>query len=235
VTRFGAALALVLALVSGLGAVPAHAEPTPSRGPSSIDRTVVRFASRETGGAAAPRFVYERELAFEARLEALTEGDVREGAPPFRERHIRAALERHVTETVLESLGITPPPTPTDISRRMEDARLALIERVGGLIPLGEAARGEGIGESELQRLLRREALASLYLDRMVAPMLSPSDAELRVLLRTERTPFAGRPFDEVSGAFRRWYVSVRLGTALSAYYDGLRGRMTVVVIHGGP
>ena len=220
--RFGT---LFVALV-GLGvATPVRAETT------LLDRAVVRFASRETGGTAAPRFVYERELAFEARLEALTEGGAREGDPPFRERHIRAALERHVTETVLESLGITPPPTEVEISKRMDEARLSLVERVGGLIPLGEAARGEGIGESELKRLLRREALASLYLDRMVAPMLSPSDAELRILHRTERTPFAGRPFDEISSSLRRWYVSVRLGTALSAYYDGLRGRVTVTVL----
>jgi hypothetical protein len=136
-----------------------------------------------------------------------------------------------VTETVLESLGITPPPTSADISKRMQEARLALIERVGGMVPLGEAARSEGIGESELQRLLRREAVASLYLDRMVTPMLGPSDAELRVLLRTERTPFAGHPFDEVSSALRRWYVSARLAAALSAYYDGLRGRISMTVL----
>lgn len=220
--RAGRALLLVL----GLAAVPAAGEPL------AIDRAVVRFASRETGGPAAPRFVYERELAFEARLEALSEGDApHEGAPAYRERHVRAALERHVTETVLESQSITPPPTAAEIAARMGQARLALIERVGGLIALNEAARAEGVGDSEVQRLLRREALASLYLDRMVAPMLNPSDAELRTLHRTERTPFAGRPYDEVSSELRRWYVSVRLGAALSSYYDGLRGRVSLTVL----
>lgn len=218
-----------LALAALLVASTAQAEPETSA--VEVDRVVVRFASRETGGTAAPRFVYERELAFEARLEALSEGELREGDPPYRARHIRAALERHVTETVLESLGITPAPTQAEIGKRVEQARLALIERVGGLLPLTDAAQKEGIGETEIQRFLRREALASLYLDRVVAPMLDPSEAELRVMHRTERTPFSGRPFDEVAGPLRRWYVGMRLGAALSSFYDGLRGRLTLTVL----
>jgi hypothetical protein len=199
--------------------------------PLVVDRAVVRFAAREIGGTAAPRFVFERELAFEARLEALAEGDVGDDEPAFRERHVRAALERHVTETVLEGLGVTPAPTLTEISGRIEQARLALVERVGGLVPLMQAARAEGLGDSEVQRLFRREALASLYLDRVIAPMLDPSEAELRALHRTERTPFSGRPYDEIAGSLRRWYVSGRLGAALSSFYDGLRGRLSLTVL----
>ena len=40
-------------------------------GRSRIDRAVVRFVASETGGVRSPRFIFERELAFEARLEAL--------------------------------------------------------------------------------------------------------------------------------------------------------------------
>ena len=38
-----------------------------------VDRAVVRFFAPETGGTAHPRFVLERTLAFEARLEAMAE------------------------------------------------------------------------------------------------------------------------------------------------------------------
>ncbi len=199
--------------------------------PITVDRAVVSFVTRDTGGIVAPRFVFERQLAFEARLEALTEGEVHEGDPPFRTRHLRAALDRHIAETVLESLEIHPRPAEAEIRTRVDQARLALVERVGGLVPLREAAAAEGIGDWELGRLLRRQAIASLYLDRMVAPMLAPSEAELRQVLLTQRTPFAGKPFAETEPALRRWYVGTRLEAALASFYDGLRSRLTLTVL----
>lgn len=231
--------ALAAAAAAILTAFPAIAEPAerPSGEPASaepavlVDRAVVRFATRETGGVDAPRFVFERQLAFEARLEALSEGDVHEGEPPFRQRHVRAALERHIAETVLESLATDSAPKEAEVSPRVEQARLALLERVGGLVPLTAATQAEGIGQSELVRLLRRQALASLYLDRSVAPMLDPTEVELRSVLRTQRTPFTGRPFDEVESSLRRWLVGNRLGAAVATFYDGLRTRITVTVL----
>jgi hypothetical protein len=228
-----AAAILATSLASAGPAVPASDEPVAESSTAGVlvDRAVVRFVTRETGGPDAPRFVFERQLAFEARLEALSEGDVREGDAPFRTRHVRAALERHIAETVLESLATDAAPKEPDVEPRVEQARLALLERVGGLVPLGAAMKAEGIGQSELVRLLRRQALASLYLDRSVAPMLAPTDAELRNVLRGQRTPFSGRPFDEVEPALRRWVVGTRLGAALATFYDGLRTRMTVTAL----
>lgn len=219
----GRAALLALAVLLSVGAASAES--------AAIDRAVVRYFVRETGGVTAPRFVLERELAFEARLEALTEGEALLDEP-FRERHVRAALERHITETVLASLGTEPVATSRDVSRRMEEAKIALAERVGGLPAISAAARAEGISEGEVFQLLRRRALASLYLDRMVAPMLEPTDTELRAVHRTQRTPFSGRPFDEIAPSLRRWYVATRLAAAVSAYYDGLRTRLTVTVLH---
>jgi len=219
----GRPLAAILLSLIGLSS-PANAE-------TEIDRAVARFYVRETGGVGSPRFIYQRELAFEARLEALAEGEPRPGEPAYRPRHVRAAFDRHVTETVLESLGIDPEPSAADIGRRVDEARLALIERVHGVLPLREAAQAEGIAETELLRVLRRQALASLYLDRMVAPMLLPTESELEAVHRTQRTPFSGRPFDEIEPALRRWVVEGRLSTALSAYYDGLRTRLVVTTL----
>lgn len=213
---------LVLALIGLTSLANAQTE---------IDRAVARFYVRETGGVEAPRFVYMRELAFEARIEALAEGEPRPGEPAYRPRHVRAAFDRHITETVLESLGIDPEPSAADIAHRVDEARLALIERVHGVVPLREAAAAEGVAETEILRLLRRQAVASLYLDRMVAPMLLPTESELEAVHRTQRTPFSGRPFEEVEPALRRWVVEGRLSTALSAYYDGLRTRLVVTTL----
>jgi hypothetical protein len=227
----------VLLTLVALGVGP-ELLPSPVRAsPLQIDRAAVRFIARETGGVEAPRFVFARELSFEARLESLSEraaqaalGSAEEGEP-YRARHVRAALERHVAETVLESLSVTPEPTREEIAQRIEQARLSVLERVGGLLPLTLAARAEGIGESEVLRFLRREALASLYLDRMVAPMLDPTDAELRSVHRTQRTPFSGKRYDEIATPLRRWYVGTRLAASLASFYDGLRTRLTITVL----
>src|SRR6187401_3056269 len=80
--------------------------------PKALDRAVVRFYAPETGGVERPRFIYERRLAFEARIEALADqGRASFDAQPYRERHIGAALERHVSEVLLASLRIEPEPS----------------------------------------------------------------------------------------------------------------------------
>jgi len=220
--RLGRLLAaLALGLVVSL---PARAEPI------VVDRTVVRFSAPELGGPRSPRFITARALALEARIEALADPDRAPGVP-YRERHLSAALERHVAETLLANLRIEPEPTAEDLRAQTDAARRLVEERVGGAEALADAARAEGIGQRELVELFQRQARASLYLDRMVAPMLSPSDAELRVLFRNERTPFRDAPFETVLPGLRRWYVSTRLQTALAAYYQNARSRLRVVFL----
>lgn len=216
---------LLSALALGLlAASPAQGEPM------LVDRTVVRFSAPELGGPRAPRFISARSLALEARLEALADPDRTPGVP-YRERHLSAALERHVAETLLANLRIEPEPTPDELRTQTEAARHLVEERAGGPDVLANAARAEGIGQRELVELFQRQARASLYLDRMVAPMLSPSDAELRVLFRNERTPFRDAPFETVLPGLRRWYVSTRLQAALAAYYQNARSRLRVVFL----
>jgi hypothetical protein len=198
--------------------------------PMLVDRTVVRFSAPELGGPRSPRFISARSLALEARLEALADPDRTPGVT-YRERHLSAALERHVAETLLANLRIEPEPTPDELRAQTEAARRLAEERAGGPDILATAARAEGIGQRELVELFQRQARASLYLDRMVAPMLSPSDAELRALFRNERTPFRDAPFETVLPGLRRWYVSTRLQAALAAYYQNARSRLHVVFL----
>ena len=196
-----------------------------------IDRAVVRFDAPETGGPARPQFVFERELAFEARLEALADSDRAQGGLPYLDRHVRAALERHVAEELLSHLAMDPEPRPEEIARRAESARAVLEQRVGGVAELVGAAEVEGLDASEVDRLVRREARASLYLDRMVAPMLEPSEAELREVHHSTSNPFRGQRFEDAIGALRQWYVGERLEAALGAFYQNARSRVHIVVI----
>jgi hypothetical protein len=218
---------LAVLVVSALPPI-AHAQPIVA------DRAVVRWVAPETGGVRSPRFIFQRTLAFEARLEALADPDRRGRAAddrPFRERHLRAALERHVAETLLASLRIDPEPTERELMRQTESARRMLIERVGGPDALDRAAAAEGIDRREVSSILRRQARASLYLDRMVAPMLTPSDAELRNIHLVVQTPFRDRPFEEIEPALRRWYVSRRLTAALGSFFQNARSRVRISLL----
>jgi hypothetical protein len=191
---------------------------------------VVRFYAPETGGVQRPRFIYERTLAFEARVEALAAQD-RSGDTPYKERHVSAALERHVSEVLLSSLRIEPEPTEALLTRQVELARKVLSDRVGGEASLLEAQRAEGISNAELASVLRRQARASLYLDRMVAPMLRPSDAELEAIQRSAPAALQNEPFVRARPLLLRWYVSRRLSSAMASFFQEARSRVTITLL----
>jgi hypothetical protein len=197
-----------------------------------VDRAVVRFEAPETGGARRPRFVFERELSFEARLEALADPDrAALGETPYRDRHVTAALDRHIAETILGALRIEPEPTLAELDQQSQLARRMLSDRAGGPAVLDAAREAEGLSEREFGRLLLQKARASLYLDRMVTPMLEPSLAELRSLHKSTNTPFRDAPFDTIRPALLRWYVSRRLNAAVASFYENARSRIDVTVL----
>ena len=199
--------------------------------PVALDRTVVRFDAPETGGTSHPRFVFERELAFEARIEALADADRAERKTAYGDRHIRSALERHISEELLSHLPMDPEPERDEIARRVVAARAVLEQRVGGSANLVNAARAEGLDAGEIDRVVLREARASLYLDRMVAPMLEPSEAELREVHRGTSNPFRAQRFDDIAQPLRQWLVGQRLEAALGAFYQNARARVHMVIL----
>jgi hypothetical protein len=192
-----------------------------------VDRVVVRWYAPELGGAANAQFVLERQLSFEARIEALAAGGSAESTPSERQR--KGALDRIVAETLLSQLPVRPKPTPVEVAKRAEAARLLLEDRVGGRERLASAARAEGIVSEELDAFLRRTARASLYLDRMVAPMLDPNESEVKEIHASGRTPFSTKPYGEVAEPVRRWLVARRVEEALDAFYQRARSRITIV------
>lgn len=206
----------------------AHAEPVPS----PVDRVVVRFWAPELGGVDAPSYIFERELAFEARLEALTDRQfVPTAQEPFNQGHVREALERHVAEAILESLRVTPPPTTSEIAERVRAAEASVSAELGGATVLGQVARAEGLEQREVYRFLQRRARASLYIDRMVAPMLAPSEAELQALHASGRTPFSRQSYSLAASGLRRWYIARNLRHAAQTYYNGARARIRLSVV----
>jgi hypothetical protein len=213
-------------------AVGASTFVTPALGEGEpVDRVVVVFEAPETGGALAPQVIFERELAFEALVDE-------DGA--YAERHVRGALDRHVATELLAHLPVekdarvvldpcdtkVADPDATDLEHRTLLARQVLANRVHGLDDLYAAAEAEQLSEAELARLLRREAMAARYLDLMVTPMLAPSDAELRDILRSTPTPYRGQHFEEVRCELRRFVIGQRLGAALTSFLQSSKSRV---------
>jgi len=203
-----------------------------------VDRPVVRFFAPEIGGAEQPRFVDERMLAFEARLQVI------EGRPDgigdgYEDRQVRSALERHVTEEILSVLAGkliagSPPwqrPAKAELDRIGDVLGTTLYDRVGGAARVQSAAAAEGLEPSEVEALVRRQALAAWYIHRAVTPVLEPSEEQLREGFRTSAHPYRGQPFDSVREPFRRWLILERVRAAESAFFQSARTRMRVVVL----
>jgi hypothetical protein len=196
---------------------------------ATFDRTAVRFFAPETGGSSKPRFVTERELAFEARLEALA--DQAAGSAAYDDRYVRAALDRHVAEEMLSALQIQSGLEPPDLPARADSERLGLVERLGGAAALASAMSVEGIDDSELGAILRRRARAAYYVDRALTPILHPSEEQLREVHRTSANPYKQLPFEQAKGPLERWFVEERLRVAETTFLQSARSRVRIVVV----
>ncbi len=226
--------------LAGVALCVAIARPARAQGAAPswpVDRTAARFYAPETGGTAYPRFVFQRVLAFEARLAAMAEGA--EGAGDgYGERDVREALERHVAEELLSSLAdrliadAAPGkrPSAAELARVEQDVGAAVVEHVGGRARVDEAARAEHVDATEVDAVLRRGALAAWYIDRAVTPILHPSDEQLRGVLRASANPYRGSRFEHVREALGRWFVAERLRVSEEAFLQAARSRVRIIV-----
>jgi hypothetical protein len=235
VKRRAAVYGLGLAVLS---ASSARATPESPVAHVVVDRPVVRFFAPEIGGAEQPRFVDERTLAFEARLEVIAERADGIGAG-YDERHIHAALDHHLSEEMLASLAGkliagSPPwqrPTKAELDRIGDALGAALFERLGGSGRVSAAAAAEGLDTSEVNALLQRQALAAWYIHRAMTPVLEPGEEQLREAFRTAAHPYRGQPFEAVRDALRGWLVIERVRAAEAAFLQSARTRMRVIVL----
>lgn len=199
---------------------------------TSVDRAILRFSAPEIGGVRSPRFIFARELAFEARLEALADEEYPASPDrPYLNRHLHAAAERHIAETLLAALRVDPVAPEREIEEQAEVARRILLDRIGGRSVLERAARSEFMSEGDVSTVFRRRARAGIYLDRMVAPMLAPTSSELRQVYAADGHPYHNLSYDKALPLLRRWLVGQRLREAFDSYYQNARQRLTVVTL----
>ena len=211
---------LVAALGLAAGSAPAHAQPPFA----TVDSIAVRYFAPETGGAARPRFITSRQVAFEARLLSLEEDPQGTTQP----RHVREAIESHIADDVLASLPLDPEPDPSTLQRAGEILRAGLEQRASGKAAFDLAAKQDGIAPDEVDAFIRREARAAIYLDR-TTPLLSYTEDQLREAYRTTSHPFRQQRFDEVRDELVRWLVVERVRAAEQAYLQTARARLTIV------
>lgn len=211
----------------------AQANGPPQAEPRTVDRVAVRYYAPETGGASRPRFILERILAFEARLEALGEENALIGSSPYQERHIRAAVERHVAEELLSALMVERGSEPPDLPRLTTQARNAIVDRVGGEAAFVGAMTAESIEQGEVTVLLRRRMRAAFYVDRSITPLLHPTEEELHEIYRTAAHPFRSSRFEDVKPEIERWFILERLRVAEGAFLQAARTRIKIIMVSG--
>ena len=214
-------LALAFALIAGV----AHAQPV-----VVPDRVAVRFFSPETGGAAQPRFLTEREVGFFARLEALVE-QVPVEADIYPERYIRAAVDRLVARAMLASLLVQRGSEPPDLPRLALDARAELADRIGGAAVLEDAMQREGIEESELLAFLRDQVRATWYVDKAITPVVAVTEDSLREAFRSTLHPFRNQKFEDARPRLRRWLVAERMRAAELEFLQSARTRIKIATV----
>ena len=216
--------------VACLAAVLLTAPGARAASPILVDRVAVRYFTPETGGAAKPRFITERELAFFSRVESRAEGvDVAKGDYPA--RFVRAAMDRVVAEDMLASLQVRRGVEPPDLLRLADEARAELELRVGGASRLAALMDEESFDDLELRSALMRRVRAAYYVDRAIAPILKPSEEELRGAFRTSLHPLRGFRFEDVREEMTRWLVQERLRLVSADFLQAARARVTIAFV----
>jgi hypothetical protein len=221
--RVGAGLA-VAALVC-LGSAPLRAQEGTIPLYATVDSVAVRYFTPDTGGAAHPLFITQRQLSFEARLFALEE----DPQGMVQARHARSAIDAHIVEEMVDALPNEQSLNATLLAQAIALLREGLEERVGGRDAIERAMKQDGIDAHEVEAMLTRQGRAALYLDKIAGPILSATEDDLRETYRTTSHPYRARRFEECREDLARWLVDERFRAAEQAYLQSARARMTII------
>ncbi len=218
-----AAVGLAALLLATFGAPPVRAAGTRI----AFDRVAVRYTSQETGGTSMPHFLFDRQVAFLVRVEALLEDG--QLGDDYIDRHLRSTVERAVAEQMLAALQVRseePPRLPDLVAAARDD-----LEAQIGPEKFRGAMEAEGITRAELDAVLRDRARAMTYVDREVVPFLQPSEDELYSAFRSAVHPYRASKYEIVRARFLRWYVLTRFRTLSLDYLQGVKSRTTIVYL----
>jgi hypothetical protein len=193
----------------------------------AFDRVAVRYTSPETGGTAKPKFLFDRQVAFLVRVEALLEDG--QLGDDYIDRHLRSTVEREVAEQMLAALQVRSE-EPKRLPDLVESARDDLEEQIGKERFQG-AMDAEGITAAELDAVLRDRVRAMTYVDGEVMPFLQPSEDELYSAFRSAVHPYRSSKYEVVRARFLRWYVLTRFRTISLDYLQGVKSRTTIVYL----
>lgn len=211
-----------------IGLVPLHAL---GGEPVVPDRVAVRFIAPETGGAAAPRFFTERQIAFFARVEAMMEGVPVEGSDAYPERYVRGATDRLIARQMLASLLVQRGSEPPNLPKLALDARLELADRIGGPAVLEDAMQREGLEEQELLALLFNQVRSAWYIDAAMTPIFAVTEDSLREAFRATLHPFRSMKFEDARLRLRRWLISERMRAAELEFLQSARTRIRIATV----
>lgn len=221
-------LRLAALLVAALGVATAPIASVRAAGKRiAFDRVAVRYTAPETGGIAKPRFLFDRQVAFLVRVEALLEDG--QLGDDYIDRHLRSTVEREIAEQMLAALQVRNE-EPLRLPARVEAARSDLEEQIGKE-RLTATMLAEGITDAELDAFLRDRVRAMTYVDREVMPFLQPSEDELYSAFRSAVHPYRASKYEVVRARFLRWYVLTRFRTISLDYLQGVKSRTTIVFL----
>ena len=161
------------------------------------------------------------------------EATIDEGTPPpdFYARYGRTALDRFIAEEMLASLLIERGAEPPDLPKSALDAREELEARLTGASRLTDLMKADGISEGELGAYLRRRVRATTYVDRVLTPILKPTEDELFQGFRTMPSPFRSLTYEDGRGRFLRFYIHERFRSLSLDFVKGARARMTLTIL----
>lgn len=194
-----------------------------------VDRIAVRYTVPETGGALKPRFISERELRFWARIEStIDEGS----APPdFYARYARTALDRFIAEDMLASLLVERGVEPRDLPKAAVDAREELEARLPAQTHLPDLMKQDGISDSEFAAFMRRRVRATMYVDRVISPIMKPSEDEVFQAFRTMPSPFRALAYEDARTRFLRFYIQERFRSLSLDFVKSARARLSFTIL----
>ena len=90
------------------------------------------------------------------------------------------------------------------------------------------AAEAVAVQAAEIDALFRRDARAALYIDRVITPVLRPSESQLRDVFHTAAHPFRSLSLDDAREGLSRWLAAERVRGAETAFSQTARARVVL-------